>query len=169
MLSITIQDLRPYYLITMNPKDEVLTELLERAKRFDLTIKDLEELNSLIRTVLCIYHLNESYLKFLKEFYDYLCHEEFGKCIDQLDLETTNPTLFNELLLTKLTLQATIENETTLTTALCTLSTLMTRALEAIFRVNRSLQEQREMYAPCVPENVEDMLVSIFDDAKETT
>jgi hypothetical protein len=145
-----------------NCDDRHIDSLIEKANAFQLNRDELAQLNYLFKNIFCIYHLNEGFNKHIKEIHDYLESEEFGELVDASGIESDEPNLFNELVMSRLIAQAIISNESTLTTTMGLLTQLSINVLRAIESLKNT--SSGTSLRVLVPQNAEEFLDSAFEE-----
>lgn len=163
MLSIGSKDLYSYLPLLPEWRDtNKVDELIKKANDYDLDMNDILQLNIFFNNLFCIYHLNEQLLSYIKEIRDYLESENFGKLVDGLEIESKEPNLYQELLLTRVITQAIVDNDYSLTSYLELLLNTNNKIIQILYEMHGN--------TPCntqnnpVPENAKELITSLLTD-----
>jgi len=161
MLSFGSKEFQPYeWLVGEDISLPEINTLIEKANNFTLTKEDLTKLNKLFKDLFCIYHLNETYLKYIKEVSEYLEDSRFGELVDGEDLEKNSPQLFNELLMSRIISASIVESSQTLTSSIG----IMTQIGVKILKILEKLIHEKPLEDQQVPEQITQTLSLIFSD-----
>jgi hypothetical protein len=161
MLSFGSKEFQPYeWLVGEDISLPEIDTLIEKANSFTLTKEDLTELNTLFKDLFCIYHLNETYLKYIKEVSEYLEDPRFGELVDGEDLEKNAPQLFNELLMSRIISASIVENSQTLTSSIGIMTQIGVKILKALEKLIHEKPPEDHQ----VPEQIAQTLSLLFSD-----
>ncbi|HPU44055.1 MAG TPA: hypothetical protein PLS98_07560 [Dictyoglomaceae bacterium] len=163
MLSIGSKDLYSYLPLLPEWRDtNKIDELIKKANDYDLDMNDILQLNIFFNDLFCIYHLNEQLLAYIKEIRDYLESEDFGKLVDGLEIESKEPNLYQELLLSRVIAQAIVDNDYSLTSYLELLLNTNNKIIQILYEMHGNTACNNPDNP--VPENAKELITSLLTD-----